>query len=416
MKSVIKRMYLVTIVLSSTQIITLPFIGLSIFQMFLILTFIMSIIGLATMRKIRITSIGISLAAIWTISSIIAYTTSTYPQWARSSCLVGLMTSFFFFFMPIYFEPRDSDSIQKALIRSQYITILLSLYSYYLFYFAEGIPLTINLPLGMSIVLDRAFILRAMASGQIRLALPYGTPPILSGVMGICIAILVTNKKLYPNHYRITLICMFAIILLFTGSRTGYVAVFFFVALYFLNSKKKRFSSKTIFAGIEGILVAISIFIWKNDYVRLFLGRLNIQSILRDRHFILLEDAFRIWIGSFRNFFIGIGFGSSINMNDMKAGTAPYFFNFFVTTIVERGILGLTLSSLMIYITFNSIRTYRKSRNDSYRALYAAIITGMVGALFYEMLTCYFVVIVLSTWLIINKTELNERGVNNIYD
>ncbi len=415
MKLIIKKMYLIAIVLSSTQIINLPFIGLSIFQIFLIFTFIMSIFGLGIIRRIKINNIGFLLVSIWAISSIIAYSISTYPQWAKSCCLVGLMTALFLFFMPIYFEKSDCDDIQKALIRSQYITILLSLYSYYLFYFSGGIPLTINLPLGMSIVLDREFILRAMASGQIRLALPYGTPPVLSGVMSICIAILITNKKLFPNYYRITLICLFSVILLFTGSRTGYISLLIFLYMYFWNKNKitNKISVKTIFAGLIGLLVVLFVFSRKGDYVKLFLGRLSIQKILQDRHVILLEDAFHIWFGSFKNLILGIGFGSSINITDMKAGAAPYFFNFFATTIVERGILGLILSFLVIYISINSYKKYKKSKDNSIRALFGAIVTGMVAAFFYEMLTCYFMVIVLSTWLIISKKNhfINGREV-----
>ena len=126
MKLIIKKMYLIAIVLSSTQIINLPFIGLSIFQIFLIFTFIMSIFGLGIIRRIKINNIGFLLVSIWAISSIIAYSISTYPQWAKSCCLVGLMTALFLFFMPIYFEKSDCDDIQKALIRSQYITEYLS--------------------------------------------------------------------------------------------------------------------------------------------------------------------------------------------------------------------------------------------------------------------------------------------------
>lgn len=132
--------------------------------------------------------------------------------------------------------------------------------------------------------------------------------------------------------------------------------------MYFWNKNKitNKISVKTIFAGLIGLLVVLFVFSRKGDYVKLFLGRLSIQKILQDRHVILLEDAFHIWFGSFKNLILGIGFGSSINITDMKAGAAPYFFNFFATTIVERGILGLILSFLVIYISINSYKKYKK--------------------------------------------------------
>ena len=73
--------------------------------------------------------------------------------------------------------------------------------------------------------------------------------------------------------------------------------------MYFWNKNKitNKISVKTIFAGLIGLLVVLFVFSRKGDYVKLFLGRLSIQKILQDRHVILLEDAFHIWFGSFKN-------------------------------------------------------------------------------------------------------------------
>lgn len=426
MKKLTQKLCLISIFLSSTQIIVLPHISMSIFQLSLIITMIMSFLCLYTQRVVRLEKMNIVLMVLWAISSIVAFSLSEYPSIAKSYLLVGLMTAYFVVCIPLFFSINDIDRLERALIRSQYITIVLSAYSFYLFYYGGGFGSSIMLPFGMHIAMDKDFILRIQASGQIRLALPYATPPVLSGVMSICITILLVNKSLYPKAIRYSLIGIYSLILLYTGSRTGYVSMLFFLVFFVIKYGGKKATKNRqmlVFGSIILFLISF-VYLWINSsYFKLFVGRLNLKTLLQDRHIQLIFDGFSIWTESVRNFVLGIGFLNGMNYTYMKSGGAPYFFNFFVTTIAERGILGICMVSILVLYAFKAIKQIRQSEEYRMNSIAWAYMIALVSALFYEMLSCYYVIIIIGIFCmtstkhkvnIINKNihtyELEERA------
>jgi len=133
---------------------------------------------------------------------------------------------------------------------------------------------------------------------------------------------------------------------------------------------------------------------------------MDLKTMLQDRHVQLFVDGILIWTESIKNIFIGIGFGNGMNYTHMKSGGAPYFFNFFVTTVAERGLLGLVIVIILVaYLVkaFNYIVKIDDHRIISVGAIY---ITALISALFYEMLSCYFVVIVVSIFCMAAQSNL----------
>lgn len=417
MKKLIQNLFLLSIFLSSTQIIALPHINMSIFQFSLIITIIMVFAFLYGWRVVRIEKMNTVLMVLWVISSIVAFALSEYQSVAKSYLLVNLMTAYFITCIPLFFSTEDINRLERALIRSQYITIALSAYSFYLFYYGGGFGNGIMLPFGMQIPIDEEFVLRAQASGQIRLTLPYATPPVLSGVMSICITILIVNESLYPNVIRYSLIGIYSLILLYTGSRTGYVSLLFFLVFFIIKyGGKKANKNRQILVLGSIILFGIAfICLWINSsYFKLFVGRLNLKSILQDRHVQLIFDGASIWTGSWKNFVFGIGFLNGMNYTSMKSGAAPYFFNFFVTTIAERGILGVCIVGVLVLYACKAIKKIWKSEEYRTNSIAWAYITALVSALFYEMLNCYYVIIIIGVFCMTSsKANLTNKNMYN---
>lgn len=216
-------------------------------------------------------------------------------------------------------------------MRSQYITFFMSLYSVYKFYFGGGIPEQINLGAGFFIDLGEDYLLRAQAAGQIRLSMPFATPPVLSVVMAVVIIILIFNKDLYKKMERILLIGCFSIIMLLTGSRTGMAALVIALGLNLLFSLKPV-SLKNIkreYVALIGIIIigsALFLYRFSNSvYFIKLLNRFALTNVMEDRHLLVPLDGLIIWISSVKNFIFGIGFGSSINMMGAHTFLPPYF-------------------------------------------------------------------------------------------
>lgn len=412
MNGLIRKLLLITITLSSTQIITLPISGLSVFQVALIFSLAIAFVGLVHKRYIKVGNY-LLYSVIYAVSSVIALFVSINQSWAKSYFLLGIMTAMLIFLIPNYFSKKDLDLLEKSLIRSQYITIIFSIYGFYKFYFDNGIPEYIRLWGGLYIELEEEFFLRGQISGQLRLSLPYATPPVLSIVMAMCIIILLLNKKLYSKKKRVFLLISFSLILILTGSRTGVVALAIVGVIkgvpYLLNNNKinrKILLALVIVICCIPILLVIS---GNNVYLYKYFIRLNNIDVLNDRHILVPLDGLIIWLSSFKNFIIGIGFGSSAKMVGAHTYLPPYFLNSFVTLVAERGIFGL-------YLVCELIRLYRKNNKKvagmtipSQTAM-NALIVAFVSFLFYEAINCYFIIITIAICYIIDLDKGEYNG------
>ena len=406
-------MLMLTIILSSTQIINLPIIGLSLFQAVLIVSCGIALVGLFQ-QKFVIHSKSLIFVGIWLVSSVVSFYFSTNKAHAQSYLLFSIMVAFLFLVIPQYFGKHDVTLLLKMLIYSQYVTLFFSVYSFYMFYYGGGVPLKINLLAGMYIQLDQEYLLRMIAGARIRLALPYATPPVLSVVMAMSILILLLNKKIFSKVIRWGHIIVFSLLLILTGSRTGIVGLMFgllFCVLDYLV-KKNRISKKTVLGALCVLIIGTSAFlitINKVDYFKKLMEGFTGINLLQDRHFLIPLDGLIIWLSSLRYFILGIGFGSSVNMMGMHTVLPSHLMNSFVTLVVERGVAGVFLAYqlFMLPLRIGKKKVGFELATDKY-AVKGALIAGLASCMFYEALDCYYLIILIAIGFILMESELKS--------
>lgn len=414
---IVKRMILCCIVLSSMQVVTTPVAGLSVFQFFVILTGMAGFIVLIQKRKIKIGSYLLFSGLIF-FSSILAFVLSTNKSWGKSYLLLGILQAMLTLLICNFFEFRELNVLLKAIIQSQYITILMSVYSVFKFYFVGGFPSRISLGAGFYIDLGNDFLQRSQAAGQLRVSLPFATPPVLSIVMVMVIIILIYNKDLYCRRKRMFLIGCFSVILLLTGSRTGLVALLLVLGLSYILSLKgiSLKSVKKQYLLIGGIaIIAAALFLYRfagSVYFTKLLKRFAIGNIMEDRHFLVPLDGIIIWLSSVRNFIFGIGFGSSINMMGEHTYLPPHFLNSFVTYVVERGIMGIILVFQILWLT-RLFKYTKKEENREFKSFYFSFLAALFSALFYETLNCYIIIFVFAIMFMCSQSIVSPKAVKN---
>lgn len=374
---------------------------LSLFQISIIFALFASILLIRNLYK----GSYINLVFIYGASIIIPFIVSISPD-AKSYFLLAMLTTLLLLFIPNYFSVKDVDLIEKTIIRSQYIVIPFAIYCVYLFYARGGIPEHLNLFGVMYIDLDEDALLRGGAGRtNIRMMLPYATPPVLSVIMSVCITILFFNKSLYKPMLRWLLIIFFSIILVLTASRTGVYGLFLFLILRVFTSK---FSLNTIFIVTVAIILVIlfSYGASQLEYLESYVGRFsdgNFEGLMMDRHFLVPLDGILLWIEDPLNFIFGIGYGSSFYMQGAHTFLPPHFLNSFVTLVVERGILGLVIDVIIVRTV---VRLYRRRNylSENVNALIYACIVALFSTIFYETFGCYLVIYVLAFVFAIDRS------------
>lgn len=414
---IVKRMMLCCIVLSSLQVVTTPIAGLSIFQLFVILTGMMGFAVLVQKKRIKIGNYLLFSSLIF-FSSILAFVLSTNKSWGKSYLLLGILQAMLTLLICNFFEFNDLNDLLRAIVQSQYITILMALYSFYKFYFGGGLPTRINLGAGFFIDLGNEFLQRSQAAGQLRLSLPFATPPVLSIVMVMVIIILVYNKELYQNRKRIILLCCFSAVLLLTGSRTGLVALVLVLGMSYILSLKgvslKSMKKQYLLLGGMGI-IAVALFLYRfagSVYFTKLVNRFAIGNIMEDRHLLVPLDGIIIWLSSVRNFIFGIGFGSSSNMVGEHTYLPPYFLNSYVTYIVERGIMGVIIVFQILRLT-GFIKHTKKEESQEFKSFYFSFLAALFSALFYETFNCYIIIFVFAIMFLCSQSFVSTKSVKN---
>ena len=292
------------------------------------------------------------------------------------------------------------------LIYSQIITIFLSIFTYYYFYYGGGLHVGINF-FNIPIILDPDLIRRMQASSQIRLSLPYFSPPQLSVVMSICIYILIKYRELFKKNVRYFLIIVFSLILILTGSRTGIITLVLVLLFEFLT-RKKTFSNKKMNIFLLSVIFFIPLVLNFNDslYIQKFLNRMVNIDILSDRHFLVPLDGLIIWVSNIRYFLFGIGYGSSINMVGAHTFLPEYFLNSFVTIIVEKGLLGVSIVFYQLKMIINSCKNLIR-KDDNLRCVVSGVfLIVAISFVFYEMQHNYFIMFVYIVYFIL----FNKKG------
>lgn len=377
-------MIIATIILSTTDIVRLPVASVSVYRLTLLLTTFIAIIYIIKTGKIRK---GRYLYFLVLLSvSPLAYYISTNKEWAFSFMLNDFMGILIVFLVSNFFCYKDKDILMKAFIQSQFFTIAFSVYSVVMYYFRGGIPQNISFLKIFSITLSEEFLRRGTISNQIRLSLPYATPPHLSIIMAIALCILFFNKKLFEKRVRYILMLLFSIILLMTNSRTGIAAGLLIVLLSALIKFNYKFNVRRIIIIICGIAISfVALVLFNIEYVDKLISRFIIKDITQDRHLLVPLEGILIWMSSLKNFVIGIGYGSSINLPGKYTILPPYFLNSFVTLIAEKGIIGLLLVIEFIRLFIVGLRKIRpKQLLGSLNAIWHAYLIAFTSFMFYE--------------------------------
>lgn len=413
MNNIARKLLLLDILLSGTQCIVIPWLPLSLFQISILATMVVSIPSIISHVFSKSGVIYKSFAVIWFISGIIAYLTSINGSWAKSYVLLSIMTSYLFLAIPCYFSRDDLSLLVKTLVRSQYIVIPFSLLNYYLFYSIGVMPEKLPLLGGLYVNLDADTIARGTAAGELRLMLPYATPPVLSIVMATCLTVLLFSKRWFKGVEKWSLIFSYGLILIFTGSRTGMLGFIMLLMLLMINGDLKKYLKSIPKLGlillICGIVILLLSFIDDEYFQKMVVGRfsdVSSNSLEDDRHFLVPLDGLLIWVDDLSNFVLGIGFGSSSFMKGTHTYLPPYFLNSYVTLLAERGLLGLILccTILRMFITsFHRRRQYCPDERAMLYGLYVALFSGI----FYENLICYFVIFIMSISFVLFKTKVH---------
>lgn len=404
---------LLTIILSTTDIIRLPIASISLFRVSFILTFLLSIGYIIIKGSIRKNNTTLFVVLIL-VSSPLAFIISTNKEWATSFLLNDIMGALLIFLVVEFFTLNDLKRLQKAFIQSQYITIFLSVYSYYYHYFLNGLPRSFSFFSFFTIDISEEFIRRASIFGQLRLALPYATPPHLSIIMVIALAILVINKDLFSRTFRYFLLASFGLILISTYSRTGIVAgiIVFLVDLM----SKRKINIKKVVIGLLVLLSLVVIFMNVNSTnLDKFANRFVINDLLEDRHLLVPVEGILIWLSSVKNFFFGIGYGSSINIQGRFTFLPPHFLNSYVTLIAEKGLLGFTMVSVLLIRSFRlNILKKKMYFNKNVLSLYYSYGIILASFLFYEAKQNISVWIIVSIVFLVtsyqDSNSLRKRG------
>lgn len=412
MKNITRNLLLLDILLSGTQCIVVPWLPLSLFQISILATIIVSIRSVISHVFSNSGVIYKLFAIIWFISGIIAYLTSVNNSWANSYVLLSIMTSFLFLAIPCHFRRDDLRLLIKTLIRSQYIVIPFSLVNYYIFYSIGAMPEKLPLFWGLYVNLDADTIARGTAAGELRLMLPYATPPVLSIVMATCLTVLLFSKRWFMGIEKWFLIFSYGLILIFTGSRTGMLGFVMLLMLLMINGDLKKYLKsipklRFIFLSF-GIVFLLLSFIGDEYFQKMVLGRfsgVSSNSLEDDRHFLVPLDGLLIWVDDLSNFVLGIGFGSSSFMKGYHTYLPPYFLNSYVTLLAERGLLGLILCCTILCMLFTLYRRRMQYCPDERAMLYGLFVTLFSG-IFYENLICYFVIFTISISFILFKSKV----------
>lgn len=414
MNKIVRNLILGSILMSGTQCIHLSFSPFSIFQIMLMITAVFATPQLLTRLNVQNMLNVRGIAVLWAVSSILAFITSINPSWAKSYLLLGLMSTFIFLLIPAFFGEENINLLLKTLIRSQYIVIPFSILNYVLFYNVPFMPEEIPLGAGMSIHLGQDALDRGTAGGEMRLMLPYATPPVLSIVMAMCITMLIFSKDLFHKYTKIALIFIFGTILIFTGSRTGMMGLLLILPFLVFNGDLKKILSTLPIKWRVLVLILcftlIFVLIDNNYFQKMIVGRFSSVDnggIDDDRHYLVPLDGFLIWIKSLSNFIFGIGFGSSAYMKGDHTFLPPYFLNSYITLLAERGLLGLViLLRLVKYLVRLYKERFMYSKNII--AFIYSVLVGMSSCFFYEGLNCYFLIFALAVSFVLPKYKKNN--------
>lgn len=401
----VKLMVLVTIVLSSTINMRFTFVSISPFHVSLFLTFSLAVINILMVRKLT-KGFHLVITTVILLSSLLSYSISNYKEWAMGFLLNDFLGIAMIFLIVNYFFDFETDKILKALIRSQYLTILCSVYFIFMYYGLGSVVNHINLLNVIEMNLSEAYLERMSFGNDLRLSFPYSTPPRLSVVMSVAIFILWTNKQLFSKSARIILLFSFLSILFFTFSRTGVLALVVVMALWKVFKIKEWFNFKSLLVAscfIVGSLIILYL------YPPEVIERFQITNFTENRHLLVPIEGLIIWTSKLQYFLFGTGFGESMGLVGKYTYLPPYYLNSYVTLLAERGFLGILILFIYIYPLIYFLRKKKIKNSTVFFGFFIILVSFFVYEVRHNIFVWIYFSLVIMVIVKQDKKDMNAR-------
>ena len=371
--------------------IEFPFSNLSLFRVFFIVLIFFFFLQLILKSKIKKLP-NIYFFLILSIFSLVIGLFQTISlQLSKEFILNEFMGVILIFLFVNIYTRNDLIVLVKTYIASLIIAIFFAIFVYYK-YIING-TLVIDLPftnkLSFLVPVTNNFKY-ALRSGQIpRLILPFSTSPHLALNLSLAIIYIFFFKRFYNHRKSLSIILLVAFLAVLIGTLTRSVLISLTLAffLYFiLQIRKKKyiinFSKRKVSIAIivlSFFIVLFVIFFPTEIIEKLFarfseLGEHNFFN--SDRHFLLIHEAFIIWLKNIKTFLVGIGIGNIRFQKGVYTYLPPKsMLNSFLTVLVERGIVGFVLLySFYLYLFAFLLKSFQKySRFLPYSFLFIMI-------------------------------------------
>ncbi len=378
--------------------------GLSLYRIMLIMATVTAFMSFFRQGRVSIPKkIVIPYIILSVVSAIVSAVISSEPAYANSAMLNEISGVILILLIVILFKYDDVDILLKQYVRSAYWGIPFAVFSWFVLFQNPG-EAEIICQFGGLVKMDitEEFITSCY---HMRLMLPYSSSSVYSGVLATTIAILVCDNSMYKPVQRYLLIMVFSLLLVMTQARTGLFALAVLLFIYILRMKDKNRKTKMLLLGGCAIICVVLFVSTDEEFVRKFLARFSNNdsdaSIFEDRHFLVPLEGIRIWLTDVKNFLVGIGYGSAINIQGKWTVIPYFFFNSYITQIVAKGLAGVWIVAMWIKTRMKMGRLFRKNEGYSGRnKANAAYTVLLVACLTYEYYPYYAFFIIFAIVLI----------------
>lgn len=180
-----------------------------------------------------------------------------------------------------------------------------------------------------------------------------------------CIFFLIAVKSKLMKLGLFALLCCALIMILTTGSRTGYVAVFLSFAALFVNLKNYKFKIlllAVIFSSVSVNFISDS---YKERFMSIFTGEEK-EGKSSEARLLIISDAVDVFIAHP----MGVGVRAFPAVRESMFGRLPDTHNLYLEILTNLGFIGLILFSIfIIQMIKTNVASYRRNLNSSLSAL-----------------------------------------------
>lgn len=200
----------------------------------------------------------------------------------------------------------------------------------------------------------------------------FGHPNSLSGKTLSTLPFVYHFFRIVPRFWQALLIVflIFALnILLFTGSRTGYIAFLFMVVVIVWNSKK-RIRAVLMVILIGSIALAYIPDEYKGRFVSAFKGK-EAEGASKDTRKGLIRDSWHVFLDNPQ----GVGIGCFMIVQQREGRNPQPTHNLYTELLSETGMQGFIAFFTMLYLVLKGLRGLKSSFHDKL-ALLSAFVEG----------------------------------------